>query len=429
MAMGRSKAVTPFKALLFLAAGSTAVAAAAYKFDVVDRLAAPLATATSSLDLTPDADPGSAGSQGPKVATLTPPANDLATPPPALSPSFDVVRVERDGSIVVAGRAPPKARVEIVNGTLVIGSAVSGRDGDFAIVVDEPLKPGAYQLKLRSTAPDDAVTESQQVAVVAIPETKDGELLVLLEQPGEPSRLITIPEAVSGKSPAVASAQVDAGASTSAEPPVAAPVGRSKVTVEAVEIEGRKIFLAGIADRGHKVRAYLDDAPLGDTVTSPTGRFLIEAERDVAVGNYMIHVEVLEPDGVKVMAQAVVPFEREPGTDIAAVAQTTPASAPNANNMTAEGKVAAASGQPAPKLRNVESAVIIRRGDTLWRISHRVYGHGVRYSTIYLANEEKISDPDRIWPGQVFSVPQKTPEGEPANMRAIGEQATTTSVE
>ena len=428
MAMGKSKAITPFKALLFLAAGSTAVAAAAYKFDVVDRLAAPLATATSSLDLTPDADPGSATLQGPKLAALTPPANDLATPPATLSPSFDVVRVERDGSVVVAGRAPPKARVEVVNGTLVIGSTVSGPGGDFAVVVDEPLKPGVYQLKLRSTAPDDAVIESQQVAVVAIPENKDGQLLVLVEQPGEPSRLVTVPEAVSSKSPAVASEQVEVAASTPTDLPVA-PAGRSKVTVEAVEIEGRKIFLAGIADPGRKVRAYLDDAPLGDTVTSPTGRFLIEAERDVAVGDYMIHVEVLEPDGVKVMAQAAVPFEREPGTEIAAVAQTAPASAPNANDTTAERKLAAASDEPAPKLQNVESAVIIRRGDTLWRISHRVYGHGVRYSTIYLANEEKISDPDRIWPGQVFSVPQRTPEGEPANMRAIGEQATTTSVE
>ena len=229
--------------------------------------------------------------QGPKLAALTPPANDLATPPATLSPSFDVVRVERDGSVVVAGRAPPKARVEVVNGTLVIGSTVSGPGGDFAVVVDEPLKPGVYQLKLRSTAPDDAVIDSQQVAVVAIPENKDGQLLVLVEQPGEPSRLVTVPEAVSSKSPAVASEQVEVAASTPTDLPVA-PAGRSKVTVEAVEIEGRKIFLAGIADPGRKVRAYLDDAPLGDTVTSPTGRFLIEAERDVAVGNYMIHVEV-----------------------------------------------------------------------------------------------------------------------------------------
>ena len=57
------------------------------------------------------------------------------------------------------------------------------------------------------------------------------------------------------------------------------------------------------------------------------------------------------------------------------------------------------------QLQHVDGSVIIRRGDTLWRISRRVYGRGVRYSTIYLANQDQISDPDRIWPGQVFNVP------------------------
>jgi nucleoid-associated protein YgaU len=83
----------------------------------------------------------------------------------------------------------------------------------------------------------------------------------------------------------------------------------------------------------------------------------------------------------------------------------------------------------APKLESVTGAVIIRRGDSLWRISRRVYGLGVRYSTIYLANQEQISDPDRIWPGQVFKVPEKTSEGEEADMKAVGEQATTTTTQ
>ena len=79
----------------------------------------------------------------------------------------------------------------------------------------------------------------------------------------------------------------------------------------------------------------------------------------------------------------------------------------------------------APKLQPVQGAVIIRRGDTLWRISRRVYGRGMRYSTIYLANQTQISDPDRIWPGQIFSVPDKSKEGEPADMSAMGDQMTT----
>ena len=77
-----------------------------------------------------------------------------------------------------------------------------------------------------------------------------------------------------------------------------------------------------------------------------------------------------------------------------------------------------------PKLQETSGAVIIRRGDTLWQISRRVYGHGVRYSTIYLANQDQIEDPDLIWPGQIFAVPHATKEGETANMKAIASQTT-----
>ena len=73
----------------------------------------------------------------------------------------------------------------------------------------------------------------------------------------------------------------------------------------------------------------------------------------------------------------------------------------------------------APALTNVDASVIIRRGDSLWRISRRVYGRGVRYSTIYLANKDKVRNPNRIWPGQVMMIPEKTSEGEAADMVEI----------
>ena len=56
-------------------------------------------------------------------------------------------------------------------------------------------------------------------------------------------------------------------------------------------------------------------------------------------------------------------------------------------------------------LRLVAGKVIIRRGDTLWSISRRVYGEGVRYSVIFRANASQIRDPNRIYPGQVFDLP------------------------
>ncbi|WP_148051133.1 LysM peptidoglycan-binding domain-containing protein, partial [Pseudomonas fluorescens] len=58
-------------------------------------------------------------------------------------------------------------------------------------------------------------------------------------------------------------------------------------------------------------------------------------------------------------------------------------------------------------LAESQNSVIIRRGDTLWQISRRVYGQGVRYTTIYLANEDQIRNPDLIEPGQIFGVPKE----------------------
>ena len=48
---------------------------------------------------------------------------------------------------------------------------------------------------------------------------------------------------------------------------------------------------------------------------------------------------------------------------------------------------------------------IIRRGDNLWTIARRVYGEGLKYTTIYEANNAQIRNPDRIYPGQVFNLP------------------------
>ena len=138
------------------------------------------------------------------------------------------------------------------------------------------------------------------------------------------------------------------------------------------------------------------------------------------------------------------PAEAQPETPAVAAEPSAEPEAPAEQTVAAAPQVADASTQPAAgradsdtaadddgivtvtaaPLQAVDSAVIIRRGDTLWRISRRVYGRGVRYSTIYLANQEQIEDPDRIWPGQVFRVPDKTTEGETADLDPIRAQVT-----
>ncbi|RUX91820.1 LysM peptidoglycan-binding domain-containing protein [Mesorhizobium sp. M7D.F.Ca.US.004.01.2.1] len=502
-------AINPLKAFLFAAGGTVAAAGTAYVSGALDPYLNHTPPANVAA-LTPPAapkpaDPGTEARLPPAEVPAAPAAVPQATAPAAagaagaaasvagaagpIAPSFDVVRVESNGSIVVAGNAAPNAKVEILNGSTVLGSTVAGPDGAFVIILDDPLKPGDYTIALRATT-GDVVTPSVQTAVVSVPKDAAGQVLAMVEEPGKPAELLTVPapetkpaapaagdqaaapaapaaETPAATAPAPAAPAAPAPAVVEAAPAPAAPatppaaaVAEPKIVVEAVEIDGNKIFVAGLADAGRKVRAYANDILLGDAQTSPDGHFLVEATRDIPVGSYTIHVDGLDADGVKVVARAAVPFEREPGEAIAAVApaeakpaapaaaEAPPAPAPAAPATEAPAVAAAPATTPAPatdapavvaaatppsdvpetvapKLEHADGAVIIRRHDTLWRISRRVYGHGVRFSTIYLANQDQISDPDRIWPGQVFKVPEKSKEGEAADLKAMGEQATT----
>ncbi len=457
--------INPVKALLFAVGGSIAAAGTAYVSGALDpylNRAPPAEVASLTPPVEKPAEPATDAPPPPAPATaaMAPAAPATAD---AIAPTFDVVRVEIKGSIVVAGNAAPNAKVEILNGSTVLGSTVAGADGAFAIVLDDPLKPGDYTIALRSMT-GNVVIPSAQTAIVSIPKSPAGQVLAMIEEPGKASELLTVPtpetkpESPPAGDKAAAPAAGDPAAATPAPAAPAAtapatvdavpapapggpaapatPVAGPKVVVEAIEIDGNKIFVAGLADPGRKVRAYANDILLGDAKTSPDGHFLVEATRNIPVGTYTIHVDALDADGVKVVARAAVPFEREPGESIAAVAPAeakpaAPATTPAAPAAEAPADVAAATPPTevpetaAPKLEHADSAVIIRRHDTLWRISRRVYGQGVRYSTIYLANQDQIRNPDRIWPGQVFKVPGKSQEGEAANLKAMGDQMTT----
>jgi len=43
----------------------------------------------------------------------------------------------------------------------------------------------------------------------------------------------------------------------------------------------------------------------------------------------------------------------------------------------------------------------------LWQIARQLYGSGVRYTLIFRENSEQIRDPDLIYPGQIFKLPNK----------------------
>ena len=520
--------------------------------NAADALAA-LLKAESELTGAPAAQPGTAPqpqadttAQAPAAAdanapAATAPAADQANAGPKI-PAFDVLRVEPDGSTVIAGSAEPNGKLEVVDGDKVVTTTDVGPSGDFAAVLDNPLGPGDHQLVLKVTGKDGKVQTSEEVATVSVPKDGSGaELLAMVSKPGEASRIITAPKAeqqtaaatpaANGATPALPAASTDIANTAPAVP--AAP---AEVMVNAVEIEGNKIFVAGTAKANANVLAYADDKLIGKARAGGDGHFVIDGAMDLAVGDHKIRVDVVDGAG-KVLVRAAVNFNRPEGDQVTVAAQTSaPSAAPAAATPSMvpleEGELAklkadagkafallkglfvngqlpgneqlaaarsatefalrsisefrpsvdaraefketaakssqsaasalttlqalprdaksvgaaidklasiidelttvpaapeapAAPAAPAPATNEVASGnssepktieqaplttsnntVIIRRGDTLWQISRRVYGAGVRYTTIYMANEDEIKNPDRILPGQIFGVPK-----------------------
>lgn len=48
----------------------------------------------------------------------------------------------------------------------------------------------------------------------------------------------------------------------------------------------------------------------------------------------------------------------------------------------------------------------VKSGDTLGKIAKEHYGNAGKYPAIFEANRPMLSDPDRIYPGQVLRIPQ-----------------------
>jgi LysM repeat protein len=137
------------------------------------------------------------------------------------------------------------------------------------------------------------------------------------------------------------------------------------------------------------VRVYLDNKPVGDLVTDDTGRWSGEVE-GIIPGIYTLRLDELGQTG-SVLSRIETPFKRE-SPDVLRP--------PQDPNLVATGDTA--DGGPVPPIR----AITVQQGDTLWAISRERYGDGVLYVRVFEANRGDIRDPDLIYPGQVFTLPE-----------------------
>ena len=133
---------------------------------------------------------------------------------------------------------------------------------------------------------------------------------------------------------------------------------------------------------------------IGDEETPPSADDLKSELESHNLGTENVQIEV---DGDKAVIKGEVADQSIFEKAIMAVGNTLGISQVEA----AEVKIADsnAAGVDAPVFHEV------KKGDTLWAISERAYGNGSKYPVIFEANKPMLSDPDKIYPGQMLRIP------------------------
>jgi nucleoid-associated protein YgaU len=258
---------------------------------------------------------------------------------------------------------------------------------------------------------------STQNVAVDIPENKNGPLLVAKTEAGQPTQLLTpvAPDESSGKTTAKA-ADVAAESAVAPTQPKKSPEptgARAIVAITVVEAEDSgTLYAAGKAAAGATVRLYLNDSYLASADVGQDASWALKIAKGVVPGQYRVRADDVDPATGKVYSRAEVGFDFASKVAAAAL-QPAPAKAVEAKTAkpAATPEPVTAASMPAQKpvttvfVDSIETATVTR-GDSLWRISRKTYGAGVRYTDIHKANQQQIRDPDLIYPGQVFVIPK-----------------------
>ena len=416
------------------------------------------------------------------------------------APKFDVVRIEDDGSALIAGQADGRGHVILsVDGVeqAEARADLSGT-GQFVIFAFIPSTGDQQSLKLHLYAEDGSgpvvsaqtvfvapataaatatdstaalvqeevtVSESPDTAAETDTETEadtETETDTEIETGTETASTdVASPEAKADKAPATVILADEDGVRVLQDgaPSAAKPA----VTIDTISYSSNgDVILGGRGQAGNFVRIYLDNQFLATSKIAADGYWALELS-DIEPGIYTLRVDELNAAG-DVVSRAETPFKREAAEELAelmaAGTETEEPSAEGPSESAAETQVVdaealasvepeaaddpqpeevvtqeevnvqaevaelnpqgeqssdggslAVEGQPADTasvLRTPSKKFRVRTvqpGSTLWAIAKESYGAGIEYFKVFEANKERIRDPDLIYPGQVFEIP------------------------
>jgi len=379
-------------------------------------------------------------------------------------PKLETVRIDDDGTALVAGMAYPGSILEILVDEEIVESITLGQDGNFAVLFDIELKDRPQVISIRSIdgetvlVSDETMIVAPKIIELAQADPADNQTQKQSEgaenstevgvSPKEKSETTSEENSSSdlaaetdleeetekaAEANNISNDNVDKADLTNKTPQLAQPTEEKieedvqqiltqepsgsdlisntvsnkaeQPTVLLADSEGVKVVQSGktgpnvmtdvmfdtinyskdgdvaVTGRGTPesiVHFYLDNSPVASTAVDQTGYWSADLS-DVEAGVYTLRLDQLDQSG-KVSSRIESPFKREDRSVL--VDQMQDIASPARINV-----------------------ITVQPGNTLWAISRERYGRGILYVQVFDANKDKIRDPDLIYPGQIFDLP------------------------
>ncbi len=429
-----------------------------------DATSAPVVSALTPEEPEPR-EPAAVGQTAAPITAPVEPVEEAAAAAPPILPSIDEVRVDQGGMMVIAGRAAPGARVDVLVDGEVVTSVEADGGGVFAALGTVSANASARSLTLRSGEGATAVASAEEIIlapVAAEPQTQEEEVAALAEpatvQP-EPQAEATPGAGTQAAETGASSISDMAGASDGVEvvqstPEVGSSDGVGGSNGQGVAVVADAEAGANLESAGDSNAAAVPDAEAmakaqteTETAAAPTAERIAVLRSDAAGVSLMQTAPdppdavVLDTIGYSDAGEVQLSGRADAGaTEVLAYIDNQPVARLTVDEtgawrgdvpqidpgvytlridaVTATGEVT--SRIETPFLRETPEAlaaaeeaadagpvraVTVQAGDTLWAIARDRYGEGILYVQVFEANRAAIRNPDLIYPGQVFDLP------------------------
>ncbi len=306
--------------------------------------------------------------------------------PPNATPgaplTIDLARVKPDGAAVFAGTAAPNAKIRFFEGNILLGETIANANGEWVIVLEKSLAAGQHLISVAMERSDGTTKMAERsLAVEIYQDTETKPLVALLpETATEVPVLIQSPDDVDTAKPAAAASEAAMADAAMPETTDAAPANfpaKSQIAALApsaiVWRDASRILISGTSRGG--VRVTVNDAKgqFGEALVLADGAWQVAGSLGMDIPVNQLRFALFD-DANQITARYNLPIKAR---DLA-------------------------KGQDGSPL------VVVNKGDMLWRIAYHQLGEGVKYVDIVRRNKQDITNPDLIYPKQIFAVPQSS---------------------